>query len=77
MHTNDPARRRGRGQSSERGILHGVPSERLDIARRGIEAHNGGGFAALAGVIHEDVVAVVPDGLPNAGVYAAPRASRG
>jgi len=49
-----------------------VPSERLDIARRGIEAHNGGGFAALAGVIHEDVVAVVPDGLPNAGVYRGP-----
>ncbi len=49
--------------------MDGVASERLEMARRGIEAHNGGGFEALAGVLHDDVVAVVPAGLPNAGVY--------
>ena len=49
-----------------------MPSEQLDLARRGIEAHNGGGFAGLADLLHDDVVAVVPDGLPNAGVYRGP-----
>ena len=50
-------------------ILGRVPSERLDIARRGIEAYNGGDLATLAEFLHEDVVAEVPDGMPNAGVY--------
>ena len=69
MHGNDPARRRGRGQSSEQGILEEVPSERVDITKRGIEAYNGGDLQAVANLLHEDVVAVVSDGMPNAGLY--------
>jgi ketosteroid isomerase-like protein len=46
-----------------------VPSERLEIARRGIDAYNAGDLGAVAGVLHEDLVAVVPEGMPNAGVY--------
>jgi ketosteroid isomerase-like protein len=52
--------------------MDGVASERLEMARRGIEAHNGGGFEALAALLHDDVVAVVPAGLPNEGVYRGP-----
>jgi uncharacterized protein len=50
-------------------ILDAVPSERLDIARRGIEAYNRGDFQALVELIDEDVEAVVPDGIANAGTY--------
>jgi len=50
-------------------ILDGVASERLDLARRGIEAYNRGDLDALAGFLSEDVVAIVPDGMANAGVY--------
>jgi ketosteroid isomerase-like protein len=69
VHRNDPARRRGRGQSSGREILDGVPSERVDIASRGFEAFNRGEFEAVAELLHEDVVAVVPDSMANSGVY--------
>jgi uncharacterized protein len=50
-------------------ILDAVPSERLDIARRGIEAYNRGDFEALMELIDEEVEAVVPDGMANAGTY--------
>jgi ketosteroid isomerase-like protein len=46
-----------------------VPSERLDIALRGIEAYNRGDFQALMELIDDDVEAVVPDGMANAGTY--------
>jgi ketosteroid isomerase-like protein len=69
VHRNDPARRRGRRQSSGREILAGVPSERVDIARRGFAAFNRGEFDALGELLHDDVVAVVPDTVANSGVY--------
>ena len=69
MHRNDPARRRGRGQSSGRAILDGVPSQRVEVARRGFEGFNRGEFDAVGRLMHEDVVAVVPENLANAGVY--------
>jgi ketosteroid isomerase-like protein len=46
-----------------------VPSERVDIASRGFEAFNRGEFEAVAELLHEDVVAVVPDSMANSGVY--------
>jgi ketosteroid isomerase-like protein len=69
VHRNDPARRRGRGQSSGREILDGVPSERVEIASRGFEAFNRGEFDALGELLHDDVVVVVPDTMANSGVY--------
>jgi ketosteroid isomerase-like protein len=69
VHRNDPARRRGRGQSSGRAILDGVPSERVDIASRGFEAFNRGDLDAVGELLHDDVVAVVTDSLANSGVY--------
>jgi ketosteroid isomerase-like protein len=50
-------------------ILDRVQSERLDVVRRGIEAYNRGDRDALAEFVSEDMVAVVPDGMANAGVY--------
>jgi ketosteroid isomerase-like protein len=46
-----------------------VPSERVDTVSRGFEAFNGGEFAAVGEVLHDDVVAVVPDSMANSGVY--------
>jgi ketosteroid isomerase-like protein len=46
-----------------------MPDARLDIVRRGIEAYNRGDQEALAEFVSEDMVAVVPDGMANAGVY--------
>jgi ketosteroid isomerase-like protein len=46
-----------------------VPSERVDIASRGFEAFNRGDLDAVGELLHDDVVAVVPDSLANSGVY--------
>ena len=46
-----------------------MPSERLDIARRGIEAYNSGDLKTLFSLLDEDVEAVVPNGMANAGTY--------
>ena len=46
-----------------------MPSERVDIARRGFAAFNRGEFDALGELLHDDVVAVVPDTVANSGVY--------
>jgi ketosteroid isomerase-like protein len=46
-----------------------VPSERLDIARRGIAAYNSRDFQAVVELLDDDVEAVVPDGMANAGTY--------
>jgi ketosteroid isomerase-like protein len=46
-----------------------VPSERVDIASRGFEAFNRGDLEAVGALLHDDVVAVVPDSLANSGVY--------
>jgi hypothetical protein len=46
-----------------------VPSERLDIARRGIDAYNSGDFQAVFELLDEEIEAVVPDGMANAGTY--------
>jgi len=46
-----------------------VPSQRVDIASRGFEAFNRGEFDAVGELLHEDVVAVVPDTMANSGVY--------
>ena len=46
-----------------------MPSERLHIARRGIEAYNSGDFQAVVELLDEDIEAVVPDGMANAGTY--------
>jgi ketosteroid isomerase-like protein len=46
-----------------------VPSERVDTVSRGFEAFNRGEFDALGEVLHDDVVAVVPDTMANSGVY--------
>jgi ketosteroid isomerase-like protein len=39
------------------------------MASRGFEAFNRGELDALAELLHDDVVAVVPDSLANSGVY--------
>ena len=46
-----------------------MPSERVDIASRGFEAFNRGDLDAVGELLHDDVVAVVPDSLANSGVY--------
>jgi len=46
-----------------------MPSERVDIASRGFEAFNRGELDALGELLHDDVVAVVPDSMANSGVY--------
>lgn len=50
-------------------ILNGVPSERLEIVRRGFEAFNDGDLAAVDQLLHDDVIAVIPDDLANSGRY--------
>jgi ketosteroid isomerase-like protein len=50
-------------------ILDRVRDARLDIVMRGIEAYNRGDQEALAEFVSEDMVAVVPDHMANAGVY--------
>jgi ketosteroid isomerase-like protein len=57
-------------------ILDRVQSERFDIVTRGIEAYNRGDQDALAEFVSEDMVAVVPDGMANAGVYHGPEGFR-
>jgi ketosteroid isomerase-like protein len=46
-----------------------VPSERVEIVRRGFEAFNAGEFESFGDVLDHDVVAVVPESMANAGVY--------
>jgi ketosteroid isomerase-like protein len=46
-----------------------VPPSILDLARRGFAALNSGDLEALFALAADDVVAVVPTGLANAGVY--------
>jgi ketosteroid isomerase-like protein len=78
VHTNDPARREvfvaslapgSPAASPARVILESVPTDRLDIARRGIEAYNRGDLDTVIELLDEDIVAIVPDGLGNAGTY--------
>ena len=46
-----------------------MPSERVDIPSRGFDAFNRGEFEALGELLHDDVVAVVPDSMANSGFY--------
>jgi ketosteroid isomerase-like protein len=46
-----------------------VESDYLQIARSAIAAYNVGDYRALLELINEDVVATIPVGLANAGVY--------
>jgi ketosteroid isomerase-like protein len=46
-----------------------VPPSILDLARRGFAALNSGDLEALFALTADDVVAVVPTGLANAGSY--------
>lgn len=50
-------------------IIQRVVTEPLQIARSAIAAYNAGDYAALLELINEDVVATIPVGLANAGVY--------
>jgi ketosteroid isomerase-like protein len=50
-------------------ILLRVESDYLQIARSAIAAYNVGDYRALLELINEDVVATIPVGLANAGVY--------
>jgi ketosteroid isomerase-like protein len=50
-------------------ILQRVESDYLQIARSAIAAYNVGDYRALLELINEDVVATIPVGLANAGVY--------
>jgi ketosteroid isomerase-like protein len=55
--------------SRDEGILHPVPKEHLDIARRGIEAYNRGDLDAIFELVTDDVEFVVPDTMANSGRY--------
>jgi ketosteroid isomerase-like protein len=46
-----------------------VESDYLQIARSAIAAYNRGDYRALLELVDEDVVATIPVGLANAGVY--------
>ena len=46
-----------------------MESDYLQIARSAIAAYNVGDYGALLDLINEDVVATIPVGLANAGVY--------
>ncbi len=46
-----------------------MESDYLQIARSAIAAYNIGDYGALLDLVNEDVVAVIPVGLANAGVY--------
>jgi len=50
-------------------ILQRIESDYLQIARSAIAAYNVGDYRALLELINEDVVATIPVGLANAGVY--------
>jgi ketosteroid isomerase-like protein len=49
-----------------------VPSEQLEMARRGFEAFNRGEFDVLIEMLHEDVVAEVPEPFAAADLYRGP-----
>jgi uncharacterized protein len=53
-----------------------VSTAALDLAKRGFAAYNAGDLEALLELVAEDMVAVVPIGLPNEGVYAGPAGFR-
>jgi ketosteroid isomerase-like protein len=53
----------------DEGILHPVPKEHLDIARRGIEAYNRGDLDAIFELVTDDAEFVVPDTMANSGRY--------
>ena len=46
-----------------------MESDYLQIARSAIAAYNVGDYGALLDLVNEDVVAIIPVGLANAGVY--------
>jgi ketosteroid isomerase-like protein len=46
-----------------------VPSQQLDIARKGIEAYSRGDLGALLELVGGDVEFVVPDTMANSGRY--------
>jgi ketosteroid isomerase-like protein len=41
-----------------------------------VDVYNGGDLDATVALLHEEAVAVIPDGLPNAGRYEGPAAVR-
>jgi ketosteroid isomerase-like protein len=49
-----------------------VPSEQVEMARRGFEAFNLGEFDAIGELLHEDVVAELPEPFATADVYRGP-----
>jgi len=49
-----------------------VPSEQVEKARRGFEAFNRGDFDALVALLHEEVVAEVPEPFAAADLYRGP-----
>jgi len=49
-----------------------VPSEQLEMARRGFAAFNRGEFDLLGELLHEDVVAEVPEPFAAADLYRGP-----
>jgi ketosteroid isomerase-like protein len=50
----------------EPGDTAGSMEERV---RELVDVYNSGDLDAMLALLHDDVVAVVPDGMPNAGVY--------
>jgi ketosteroid isomerase-like protein len=46
-----------------------METDYLQIARSAIAAYNVGDYEALLGLVNEDVVATIPVGLANSGVY--------
>jgi ketosteroid isomerase-like protein len=46
-----------------------VPRSVLDLVQSGLTALNSGDLEAIYGVVADDVVAVIPEGLANAGSY--------
>lgn len=48
----------------------------IDLAKRGFAAYNAGDLEALYGLLHPEVVAVIPSEYPNDGVYEGPERFR-
>jgi ketosteroid isomerase-like protein len=65
-----PSGREVQASLARRWYLFGsVPASQLDLVRKAFAAYNRGDIDDLLELMAEDVVAVIPSGLPNDGIY--------